>query len=84
MKEKKILFQFVFILFLLGLYPTAGKVVEIDRETDTFTIETFSGQMWIYEGVEDWEVNDYCAMIMDSNDTESIYDDVISDIKYIG
>ena len=66
-------------------YPTCGTVVEIDSKTNLVTIEDFNGNLWVFEGCEDWMEGDICVMIMSDEGTpETIYDDVIIQIRYCG
>lgn len=65
-----------------NLYPQTATVVNI--ENDKVIIEDFSGFLWSFEGAEDWEVNDVCALIMDSCGTKDILDDKIVSVKYCG
>lgn len=66
------------------LYPTAGIVYNVDHFADMVYIVTFDGQEWAYEGVEDWAVGDIVAMLMNNMGTESIYDDEIVAVNYLG
>lgn len=66
-----------------NLYPDAGIVTGVDRETDTVTW-TDGYHDWCFEGTEDWMVGDGIAAIMDDNGTEIVTDDVIVSIRYIG
>lgn len=59
-------------------------VIKIDRENDVVTTKDFNGNTWQFEGVEDWQVNDICGFVMDTNRTETIYDDVILSKTYNG
>lgn len=65
-------------------YPLATVVVEADAENDIVTLEDGSGNLWAFEGVEDWELGDVCACIMGDNGTENISDDRIVSAKYCG
>lgn len=66
------------------VYPLCGIVTEVNYAEDYITIEVFNGNMWEWEGTEDWNEGDIAAMIMDDNGTEIIYDDIIMDISYNG
>lgn len=66
------------------LYPACGIVVEIDEENDLVMVEDFNGDIWIFEGIEDWFIGDICAMMMDDNGTDTIYDDIIVSVRYCG
>ena len=62
------------------LYPLTTTVTEI--KNDTVTVEDSNGNIWSFDGAEDWEVGDGCALIMDDNSTSEIVDDVIISAKY--
>lgn len=62
------------------LYPLSTTVTEINN--DTVTVEDTSGNLWSFNGTEDWEVGDCCALIMDDNSTKDIRDDVIISTRY--
>lgn len=62
------------------LYPLTTTVTEIDN--DTVTVEDSNGNIWSFDGAEDWEVGDGCALIMDDNSTSEIIDDTIISAKY--
>ena len=47
-------------------------------------IEDFNGNIWIFEGIEDWFIGDICAMMMDNNGTDIIYDDIIISVQCCG
>lgn len=62
------------------LYPLTTTVTEI--KNDTVTVEDSNGNIWSFDGAEDWEVGDGCALIMDDNSTSEIIDDKIISAKY--
>ena len=63
-------------------YTKSAQVVEIDRVTDIVTVEDCNGELWEFEGVEDWQEGDWCAMIMSGHGTPTIYDDEIISTRY--
>lgn len=65
-------------------YPTCGTVVEINKENDEVVVEDFNGNLWAFEGCEDWAEGDICAMIMSDEGTSEIYDDTIVQVRYCG
>lgn len=65
-------------------YPQTFIVSEIDEEADLIYLETFSGMVYTWEGVEDWMIGDIGAAIMDDNGTETITDDLIQQLRYTG
>lgn len=64
------------------LYPLSTTVTQI--ENDTVTVEDSNGNLWSFNGAEDWEINDSCALIMNDNNTKDIRDDVIISTRYQG
>ncbi|MFQ9785915.1 MAG: hypothetical protein ACLRYF_04710 [Mediterraneibacter faecis] len=64
------------------LYPLTTTVAEI--KNDTVTVEDSNGNLWSFDGAEDWEINDSCALIMNDNNTKDIRDDVIISTRYQG
>jgi len=66
------------------IYPETAKVVEIDYDTDTVTVETFTGFLFTFYGCEDWMVGDCASLIMEDNGTELVYDDEIIMAQYGG
>lgn len=64
------------------LYPLTTTVTEVNN--DTVTVEDSNGNLWSFNGAEDWEINDSCALIMNDNNTKDIRDDVIISTRYQG
>lgn len=64
------------------LYPLTSTVTEISN--NTVTVEDSNGNLWSFDGTEDWQVGDCCALIMDDNNTKDIRDDVIISTRYQG
>ena len=65
-----------------NLYPLSTTVTQINN--DTVTVEDTNGNLWSFDGAEDWEINDTCALIMNDNNTKDIRDDVIISTRYQG
>lgn len=57
------------------VYLRQGKIIAFNGET--VTVEDNNGNLWDFQGVEDWHIGDGCTMLMDSNGTTEIEDDVI-------
>ena len=68
----------------VNLYPTTTVVYKLDRENDLVTVKDANGNLWQFEGCEDWEINDICSMLMNDYGTTSIYDDEIVMVRYSG
>ena len=61
-------------------YPLSTTVTEI--KSDTVTVEDSNGNIWSFDGAEDWQVGDGCALIMHDNSTSEIIDDTIISTRY--
>ena len=62
------------------LYPETGKVVDISE--NIVTVETATGNLFQFDGAEDWQVDDCVSMIMDGHGTENCVDDEIVKAEY--
>ena len=71
------------ILYATGAeYAKAAIVTSVDRAADAVTFEDCNGNLWEWEGVEDWAVGDGAALLMNNHGTKNIYDDEIISAKY--
>lgn len=68
----------------VNVYPLVAVVSEVDRAQDIVTFETNNGDLFEWEGVEDLEINDTCALMMCDMGTPEIKDDAILSIRYSG
>ena len=60
------------------VYPKLGVIVEFDYAEDLVFVADWNGDIWSFEGTEDWTLWDYVNMIFHDNGTpDDIYDDVI-------
>ena len=66
------------------IYPETARVVEVNYDEDTVTVETFNGFLFVFEGCEDYMEGDGVALIMDDHGTEEIFDDEIIMAQYCG
>lgn len=61
-----------------GYYPAAGYVTS--QKNDLVSVELASGELFqFFADPGDYEKGDLCAMIIDSNGTTEVYDDIIID-----
>lgn len=65
-----------------NLYAKVAIVTDLNKDDDIVTVTDSSGYMWEFSGCEDWQIYDYCSMVMYDNNTSLIFDDIIIDIKY--
>jgi hypothetical protein len=63
-------------------YAKLGTVTQIDRESDLVTFTDYAGHSFSFYGVEDWDIGDLVAAVMDDNGTEIVTDDIIVDVRY--
>lgn len=63
------------------LYPSIGRIAGINRTTDIVTVQVGS-YLYEFSGCEDWDIGDFCSLIMNSNGTKIIYDDEIVRVYY--
>lgn len=65
-----------------NLYPAVMEVVSI--ENDLVTVQTSTGIAYQFEGAQDLAVGDLAGLIMDDNNTDIVYDDIIVKVRYGG
>lgn len=66
-------------------YGMTAIVTNISRPLDCVTIEDCNGNLWQFDGVEDYEIGDICSCVMSNNNTEdTIIDDTIVSVQYGG
>lgn len=59
------------------LYIRETVVYEFVPAEDEVVVEDSQGNLYAFYGIEDWEINDRCVLLMDDMGTESIEDDEI-------
>ena len=85
-------FVFFFFGFLVGqmnthidnYYGMTAEVVDVSRPLDRVTIKDSNGNLWQFNGAEDYEVGDLCSCVMNDHNTELIFDDEIVSVQYAG
>ena len=65
-------------------YALTTVVVSLDYDADVVECMDFNGNVWAFDGCEDWALFDVCSMTMDDMNTNSIYDDAIINCRYDG
>ena len=65
-------------------YPLTALVVDVSQATDKVTVKDVNGNLWQFDGAEDWLVGDIVSCIVDNNRTEEIADDKIVKVRYNG
>lgn len=81
----KIIAFIIALLAALGLNPLTARITDLDRTTDTVTIETATGIRFAFYGCEDYCVGDYVSAILYDNGTKgNATDDIIVSVHYSG
>lgn len=86
---RKVVVMLLVALLVCGMasaeiYPNTYIVVAVDQQEDVIVLEDFNGNVWVWEGAEDWFVGDVASALMDDQNTGSIYDDEILMLRYTG
>ena len=72
------------LIFNLGMYPKTLVATEINITRDVVVCEDYNGNVWEFDGTEDWEVGDIVSAVMWNAGTEIIYDDEFIMCRYGG
>ena len=65
------------------IYSRSAVVVGVDYTADVITVEDSTGNLWTFEGVEDYDLSDRVALTMHDNGTDwNIKDDRIIEVRY--
>ena len=67
-----------------NLYALTTQVVQVDYENDVVVCQDFNGDLWEFEGCEDWLYGDIASMVMNDKGTPEKYDDEIVSVRYGG
>ena len=71
-------------VIICGIYTQSGTVIEVNRPDDIVLVETTDGNLWEFEGAEDWMEGDRIELTMHDNGTDMPEDDVIIRTIYKG
>ena len=64
-------------------YGKLCKVAGFDFNEDLVLFLDWNGQIWEWDGIEDWEIGDFASMVFFDNLTpNTIYDDIILSASY--
>ena len=64
-------------MLCIGFYPNLTKIIDIDRSAHIVLCVDFNGNLWEFEEDDDWQIGDYCNLLMHDCGTEEITDDII-------
>ena len=65
------------------MYSRSAVVVGVDYTADVITVEDSTGNLWTFEGVEDYDLSDRVVLTMSDNGTDwNIKDDRIIEVRY--
>lgn len=67
------------------IYSKSAIVVGVDYTSNIITVKDSTGNLWTFEGVEDYELKDRVSLTMHDNGTDwDIKDDRIIEARYDG
>lgn len=61
-----------------------AKVTKVNKKKNVVTVQDYSGNKWKFRGCEDYKNGDVVSMLMDSNGTKKITDDIILQVRHRG
>ena len=65
------------------IYSKSAVVVGLDYTADVITVEDSTGNLWTFDGVEDYDLSDRVSLIVHDNGTDwDIKDDRIIEVRY--
>ena len=65
------------------IYSKSAVVVGLDYTADVITVEDSTGNLWTFDGVEDYDLRDRVSLTMSDNGTDwDIKDDRIIEVRY--
>ena len=65
------------------IYSRSAVVVGVDYTSDIVTVEDSTGNLWTFDGVEDYDLSDRVSLIVHDNGTDwDIKDDRIIEVRY--
>ena len=65
------------------IYSRSAVVVGVDYTADVITVEDSTGNLWTFDGVEDYDLRDRVSLTMSDSGTDwNIKDDRIIDVRY--
>lgn len=67
-----------------NLYPAVATVIEVNNDANLVCCVDSDGEVWTFDGAMGWFSGDVVALLMDSNGTDIVYDDVIVSTRYCG
>lgn len=79
-----VIFGIINLKFFENLYGLTTIVFNVSYSTDVVTVEDFNGNLWQFDGAEDWVEGDICTLIMNNKGTTEIKDDTIISVRYSG
>lgn len=65
-----------------GTYVLRAQVVGVDNEADIVACVDTIGNVWEFYGAENWSEGDCAILTMDTNGTNTIYDDEIINVVF--
>ena len=66
------------------IYSLTTIVEYVDYDHNKVYCKDFNGEVWCFNGCEDWIKGDIASMVMFDNGSKIIYDDEIISVRYDG
>ena len=66
------------------IYPATMEVIKVDFEADEVYLETSTGHVFVMTAADDWMEGDVASLLMFSQGTMAVEDDIILSARYSG
>lgn len=77
--KRKLIFLGAYTLFVVlackipepdvnNLYIMETMVIDFEEESDLVVTECETGKLYTFKGIEDWEINDRCVLLMEDDE----------------
>ena len=63
-------------------YTKTVEIIEVDTQNDTVVCADTNGEAWEFYGTENWSEGDFAILTMNTNGTDTIYDDEIINVIF--
>lgn len=66
------------------VYGLTACIIGFDYDTDEVLTRDAAGFIWVFEGIEDWQIGEVVTFVMNTKGSEIITDDEIVSVRYSG
>ena len=82
--KRKLIFLVLYTCFVVAacklpepdindLYIMETRVIDFKEESDLVITECETGKLYVFTGIEDWELNDRCVLLMEEDEILRTY-----------